>query len=488
MSGCAGSTLVFGGVAAVLALVVVGFVAISLPRWTLHASLRGALQAITGGEVDFGRVRLHERGAVVTDLSVTRPGGQPTLRVERLDLIGEPGSLTGSEWRLDLVRLEGVRLQLIERDGGLALPPATWALLTGAGDGSGAAPRVVIGALEVHRATLDGQGRGALGASLDVAIARDILFDPEIGVRFTSAELTGLRSHVDGRRLVDMERLTLDADGVLTAHAPVGAIALRESGLPVWPPLVELAVPRWAGGRAANGASTGAPWAGLDPSTWPWTPRRAQLASGRVRLTDMFIASRPKTWSIAVSGATLGPMERDRLPFAARASVASGAARASGQLRRDGSMHARVTAEGLDAAAFDPYLELDRLGVSVREGGLDAALDIDLRGSALATSGDVRLTNVRFNRTSAFSGLNKALLTTASWLVGGHDKAFEATVSVNGDFTDPSFSPFRQVFGQVGRAVVQDAGARVGKGADTVKGSAGRLWRGATGLIAGEPR
>ncbi|MCA9572425.1 MAG: hypothetical protein KC656_31515, partial [Myxococcales bacterium] len=74
-----------------------------------------------------------------------------------------------------------------------------------------------------------------------------------------------------------------------------------------------------------------------------------------------------------------------------------------------------------------------------------------------------------------YSGLNKALLTSASWLLGGADKRFTAQLDVRGDFSDPSFSPARALAGQVGSSIVRDAGNRVGDGVGAAKDATGRL-------------
>ncbi|MEZ4320236.1 MAG: DUF748 domain-containing protein [Myxococcota bacterium] len=475
--GLLGCSAAAGGLFAVV-LGAGGIGAVLFPAWAWQQSVRTALSTLTSGEADFSSVSLHDDGAQLFGLTITHPNGTEVLRVERIDVVCEPVTLTTSDWHLTEVALHGVFVRLDEAGDGLALPPATWDLVWGDGSSEGA-PRVQIDRLVFEGLTFEGRGqKGVLAGTSARGEATDLRIDVEAErpVVIARATIEEVASTVEGRELVDLARLELGDDGVFAATGVEGSVALQVSGWPVWPPLVELWIPTWAGGRAVPAPGEPEPWWGWEPATWVWVPDHG-TAEGRVVLTDRFMASRPATWVLSNTKASIGPADK-RIPWTVTAYTAGAPVRSRGHIASDGRITGHVSADDLEAKAFDPYLSvnLHKFGVEIREGKLDAEVDWVLRGSALAVTGPVSLYNVRFTRTSAFSGLNKALLTTASWLAGGNDKTFTTEVDVRGDFADPRFSPFRQIFGDVSSAMVKDAGDRVGKGASTVKETAGKLW------------
>ncbi|MCB9675450.1 MAG: DUF748 domain-containing protein [Alphaproteobacteria bacterium] len=475
--GCLGCSAVAGGAFAIV-MGVGGVGAVFFPGWAWQQSVRAALAGMTGGEADFASVSLREDGAEVRGLTVTHPGGTRVLYVDRVDIHCDPSTLTTDDWHLTEVVLQGVALRIDEEGDGLALPPSTWDLVWGDGP-SEDAPRVAIDVLRVSDVAFEGHGRaGVLAGSFATATVNEVVLEAgaERPVRLRDAVLEGLVSTVDGRELADVGRVALGEDGVFAATDVEASAALQASGWPVWPPLVELWIPTWAGGRAAPGQGGDAPWWGWQPATWPWVPDRGS-AAGRVVLTDRFMASRPATWVLSNTKLAIGPVDGD-LPWTASTYTAGAPVYARGKVTPGGVITGHVSGKGMQARDFDPYLavNLHSFGVEIREGTLDAEVDLWMQGSKVRAGGPVSLYNVRFNRTSAFSGLNKALLSTASWLVGGKDKTFATEVEVSGSFTDPKFSPFKQLFGQVSAAIVKDAGDRVGQGATTVKDTAGKLW------------
>ena len=475
--GCFGCAAVLG--LGSVALVGVGGVGVLLgPGWAFEQSVRTALGGLTDGEATFESIELRDDGVIVWGLSVSHPDGTRVLWVDRVDLSCDPSTLATDDWVLNEVAVEGVRVELNERGDGLALPPVTWDLVWGETVQS-RVPHVDIDTVRVVDFMFTGAGRpGTLRAEVDRVEAHG--FELDVGsdrpLRIREAVIEQVGSSVGGRELVGVGLLTLDADGVFTATGVRGSASIQESGWPVWPPLVELWIPTWAGGRAAPVEADLGPYWGWKPGRWVWAPERGTV-SGRLAVTDGLIAARPKTWALTDVEATIGPAQRS-LPFRARAYAAGGPVRVRGRVEPSGRVSNRITATGLDASEFSSYLAVDlaKLGVEIREGKLDAELDVSLQGSKLSSQGEVSLTEVRFNRTSIFSGLNKAMLTTASWLLGGKDKRFTADVGVNGDFHDRGFSPLRQIFGQVSAAIVKDAKDRVGKGVKTVTEGTGKLW------------
>lgn len=476
--GCFGCAAVLG--LGSVALVGVGGVGAFLgPGWAWEQSVRAALGGLTEGEATFDSIEMRDDGVIVWGLSLSHPDGTRVLWVDRVDVACDPLTLATDDWVLNEVAVEGVRVELNELEGGLALPPATWELIWGEGVQT-RVPHVVIDRVRVVDSSFLGAGHsGSLAAKVETVEIHgfELMVGSERPLRLREAVFEQVASSVDGRELVGVGLLTLDADGVFTGSAIRGSVSIQESGWPVWPPLVELWIPTWAGGRGAPVEGEPEPYWGWRPDRWVWVPERGSL-DGRLALTDGWIAARAKTWVLTGVEASVGPAKRT-LPFAVRAYTAGGPVRVGGRLEPNGRVSTRVTGTGLEASEFSSYLAVDlaKLGVEIREGKLDAQLDVSLLGSRLSSQGVVSLTEVRFNRTSIFSGLNKAMLTTASWLLGGKDKRFSADVGVNGDFQDRSFSPFRQIFGQVSAAIVKDARDRVGKGVKTVTEGTGKLWK-----------
>ncbi|MCA9572737.1 MAG: hypothetical protein KC656_33085, partial [Myxococcales bacterium] len=91
--------------------------------------VRAALAALTFGEADVEDVWLTTTGAGVAGLTVTHPDGLQVVRVEKLELTGDPAELATSSWHLTEVVVTGAHLELEEADGALRIPPSTWALL-----------------------------------------------------------------------------------------------------------------------------------------------------------------------------------------------------------------------------------------------------------------------------------------------------------------------------------------------------------------------
>jgi hypothetical protein len=469
-----------GGVFAVL--LGVGVIAlVVLPQWAVERSVRGALSAWTSGEVSVASVSLSDEGAVVTGLAVVTPAGEPVLEVDLVEIRCDPSVLAEPEWHLEQVVLEGVRVTLRETpSGALDLPPTTTALVWGDSGLQSEVPRVAVEALIVTDVRVEGTGAsGVLSGALQELAARSLRFEAgaERPVAVDAAELRGLASTVDGAPLLSASTLTLASDGQFAVEALDLALEVQPSGLPVWPPIVELAVPDLAGGRRPTTDEATRDWWGMQPATWVWMPV-AGRASGRAVVTDRFIATRPATWTVTGFEGSIGPM-KTHLPWSVRGRTAGGPVSVSGDIRKNGRVTGRVNARELAAAQFAPYLawDLDKVGVEIREGTLSGDLDWSLQGSRFDSQGTVSLYNVRFNRTSAFSGLNKAFLTTASWLAGGKDRRFTTDVAVRGDFRDPRFSPFRQLFGQVGTGILADARDRAGQAATTVTGAAKKAWK-----------
>ncbi len=475
--GC--MALLGGGFAVFLATAAV--IAVVAPQWAAQSSVRAALAAWTGGEVSVDSVSVSNEGAVVTGLSVVTTSGIPMLDVQLLEIRCDPAVLAQSEWHLEQVVLEGVHIHLQEgEDGGLELPDTTAELIWGDADAQSEVPRVTVDALVVVDATFEGHGRqGILHASLAELGARNLVFEAGAArpVAVQAAELRTITSTVEDASLLSLSTLTLGADGRFSVADLDLALQVQSSGMPVWPPIVDLAAPDWAGGRRATSDDASArDWWGLHPETWVWIPVEGAV-EGRAVVTDRFMATRPATWTLSRLKGSIGPVQT-HLPWSIRANTAGSSVSVTGDIRKDGRITGRVVGRDLDAAQFAPYLawNLSSFGVEIREGTLSGVIAWSLSGSRFDSEGTVSLYNVRFNRTSAFSGLNKAFLTTASWLAGGKDRTFTTEVAVRGDFRDPKFSPFRQLFGQVSKGVVIDARNRAGQAATSVKDAAKKAW------------
>lgn len=455
--------------AALFAVVLLGMlvVAFFLPDYLFQRGIRSAVGVLTEGEASFDRVRLSEDGATIHGLAIHH-GGRRLAYVDRVELFCDPAVFATMRWDIARAELHAVELDVAEVGTGITLPPRTWALLWSPEEGL--LPRTKVDRLEIHGLTFTGEGRGGVveGSSLWAA-ADHVLLDATLPapLSFQAGELRSLEARWDGRRLGEIERLVLDPEGRLSATAVTAATGVQANGLPVWPPLLVQGIPDWAGGRAKTDPQAATQdWLGLDASWWPWQPQEASI-TGSLVVSDGKVAIRPMVWNLTQVQASAGPVQGGSIPWSVRTSTLGGTLQASGRLQRDGHVTGVLRAADLEARQLDPYLalNLDALGVRIREGTLSADLDLTLARSWLTLAGTATLYKVRFDRSSNLvSGISKGVLTSASWLLGGQDKSFSTAVNVRGDFRSNEFSPLRQLFGQVGAGIVKDAGNRVGKG------------------------
>lgn len=463
-------TLLVGGGVVLLALLVLAFF---LPDLLFQRGVRSAVETLTEGEATFDRVRLSDDGATIDGLSI-RHQGRRVAYVRRVELFCDPAVLTTMRWSIDRAELHEVQLDVAEEGDGITLPPRTWALVFSPEEGL--VPHTTIDRLEVHGLAFTGEGAGgSIDGELVWAAADGFEIDPgeRAPLRFKAAEARDGKARWNQAPLGAVERLVFDPEGVLLGQGLEARTAVQANGLPQWPPLLVQFVPDWAGGRATTDPDAAErPWFGIEIDTWPWQPQRVEL-HGAVVVSDGKVALRPMVWHATDVEAKLGPMAAGGLPWSLDTTLFEGRLSGRGTVRRNGRVVGRLQARELQARHLDPYLALNlaKLGVSIREGTLSTDLDLELMRSWLSLQGTADLYKVRFDRTTALSAPSKWALSTASWLLGGHDKTFSTQVHVRGDFRTDGFSPLRQLFGQVSAGIVKDAGNRVGKAAtNTVKG------------------
>lgn len=469
--------------------------------WALPAQ---ALGAVLGSEgIAWPALEATDVQVELVGLRATGADGGVLASVRQFS-VPRAGLTIGESIALELEPMEAQGFVLSEREGA-TLATAPWARITVApwtsSDGHLSIPSVVTGKAEAHarkgarylgfrrstwsllrmdgldwggaridRVTVDGatahvaaQG-GTLDASVGEVVARGVLLahQDEPPWQLGSVAVSSTTATVGGQRVAVIPTITLGSDGTITTQGGEVWTSLASDHSLDLPPVVEDHVPTWLGGLRTE---SGDPWYGVDYEGLPWRPHKLVATGLTLHLRDEYIAKRPQDWDIALQRATIGPRAGDRLPIQAHLGVVEGEIDATGALRQGGNLALAVNAKKLQLSELDAYTGpyLSPSGLEIVRGAAAAELEVKVRGSDLTVEGDAHLRRLELEGNHAAG----RLLAKA----GNQLPNITVPVEVEGDLSDPGFSPMRAIIESTTTGLVGQLKGAAGQGVDKVMSS-----------------
>jgi len=302
------------------------------------------------------------------------------------------------------------------------------------------------GAVPVHadRATLDGFTVGADGWSMP------------------SATLTGVEAKAERVRAT-VRTVQLQPGGAVRLEGSEAWARVNDARQIDLPPVAMDHAPVWLGGQFKGNA----PFFGVDFPGSPYTPTSLQAPGLVLHLTDEGIANPHTTWDLPLE-VSMGPHDaQGHLPVSVAGEIAGGKLSFEGHIEPAGSVHADFGVRGLVLGDLGMYLDepMSRFAMQIKQGRGGAAMRMDLEGSQVSMKGTGMGRSLKMQG-SALAGVANA----GFGVVKGSDNTVSIPIAIEGDLSDPSFSPFDLLLSSYVGGLHKSAAKSLGK---AVKGIGG---------------
>lgn len=354
-------------------------------------------------------------------------GGKARVAVERIDV--PAGTLTPATdgLAIDAVGLEGLTGTIAWGAHAFGVPEAVFRL-------GGFAGGVSVKALQIERTDLLVQGKtGTIPVHVDRIAAKSVDLDPD-GWTVASGDLKGLEARWERVRAT-VDSAGLAADGTVTLTGAEAWTRLNEERKLDLPPVAADHAPVWLGG-AFRGTE---PYFGVAFPGSPYTPRSIQAPGLLLHLADEGIANPHTTWDLTLDVA-LGPHDaQGHLPVSLEGDFAGGKLAMQGHVEPAGVIQADVGVRGLVLGEMGMYLNepMSRFNMEIQQGRGGAALRVNLEGSQVSMRGNGTGRSLKMQG-SAVAGMANV----GFGAVKGSDNTVSIPIEIDGDLSDPAFSPF----------------------------------------------
>jgi len=330
-------------------------------RW--EQTLRDLLAETTGDEVDFDELRIGLTQTALTQVEIRDTSGAAVLTAQELAVAVSPWALNRDTWRADLVRAEGVTVDLHRQDGRWGLPETTLGRLTEVDLQQVPWPELQLGVLDVQDLTLrltDGERAVELAIPTVSSTSVTASIGEQLELALGPVQLPGISVSAP-------EAETIEISNVAAAVEPwtLGADTLTVTSLQVGELSADLGATGWRVPDAAVAILEGAegiPWPTVGIEAIAVDSLLLQAGSGDERAT-----ARVRSASLKPTTLTVGPT-----PALAWGAVGTGAV----TLSRGGTELVSMTGLSIGAGEIDgsatrlsvPWAQARGLEATLRKG------------------------------------------------------------------------------------------------------------------------
>ncbi len=335
------------------------------------------------------------------------------------------------------------------------VPDAVFRLGGFAGDTSLASVQIEGADVLVHGAT------GAVPVHANRATLDGFTVGPD-GWSMPSATITGVEARADGVRAT-ARTVRLEPDGAVRLEGTEAWARVNDARQLDLPPVAIDHAPVWLGGQFKGKA----PFFGVAFPGSPYTPTSVYAPALVLHLTDEGIANPHATWDLPLE-VSVGPHDaQGHLPVSVTGEVAGGKLSFEGHIEPAGTVHADVGVRGLVLGDLGMYLDepMSRFSLQIKQGRGGAAMRMNLEGNQVSMKGTGSGRNLKMQG-SALAGVANAGFRA----VKGGDNTVSIPIAIEGDLSDPTFSPFDLLLSSYVKGLHRSAAKSLGK---AVKGIGG---------------